>query len=197
VESVQRDTTSESNLIIFLHGYPDSYALWKHYLQNPRLAVKATMIAVDLPGFGGSDSFEKYRPADVLEAITEFILKMREQHLTVGSGKVVVVSHDWGGIIGFRLAAEAPQLADRFVMANVIHPPLAVANVKSRLSTTKQMFKTWLRSPLNFRLLRRAFSNIAPLFRQMYKSGERPYNPHICKGVARGGICRRKTNYTI
>lgn len=95
VESVQHNQSSPSNLIIFLHGYPDSYALWKDYLKNPRLASKANMIAVDLPGFGGSDSLASYGPAQVLEAITEFILKMRELHLSNDAGKVVIVSHDW------------------------------------------------------------------------------------------------------
>lgn len=52
------------------------------------------MVAVDLPGFGGSDSLARYGPAEVLEAITEFILQMRDKHLT-GDGKVIVVSHDW------------------------------------------------------------------------------------------------------
>jgi pimeloyl-ACP methyl ester carboxylesterase len=114
---------------------------------------------------------DRYGPAQVMEAITEFILKMREQHLTGENGRVVIVAHDWGAMIGFRLAAEAPQLADRFIMSNCIHPSLAVANVRSRWDSAKQMVWTWLRSPFNLRLLQRAFSNIAPLLRQGVKSG--------------------------
>jgi pimeloyl-ACP methyl ester carboxylesterase len=154
-----------------MHGYPDSYALWKHYLQNPRLANKATLIAVDLPGFGGSDSLDTYGPAQVLEAMAEFILKMREQYLTGESGRVAIVAHDWGAIIGFRLASEAPQLADRFIMSNCVHPPLVEANVRTRLASARQMARTWLHSPFNLLPLRRAFGNIAPLLRQIIKSG--------------------------
>lgn len=171
VESIQRELSTSSNLIIFLHGYPDSYALWTHYMRNPRLATKATMIAVDLPGFGGSDSMERYGPEQVMEAITEFVLKMREQYLAGDDGRVIIVAHDWGAMVGFRLAAEAPQLADRFLMSNCIHPPLAEANVRSRLVSAKQMLKTWLTNPLNLRLFRRAFSNVWPLIRQIVKSG--------------------------
>ena len=76
-----------------------------------------------------------------------------------------------GAIVGFRLAADAPQLADRFLMSNVIHPPLAISNVQGRLASTKQMLKTWLGSPFNLRLLSRALSNLAPLLRQAVKSG--------------------------
>ena len=81
------------------------------------------MVACDLPGFGGSDSLAHYGPADVLEAVTEYILKMREQYLSPeeSNARVIVAAHDWGALIAFRLAAEAPQLADRFILSNSIH----------------------------------------------------------------------------
>lgn len=34
------------------------------------------------------------------------------------AGKVIYVGHDWGAVLGFRLASEAPQLADRFILTN-------------------------------------------------------------------------------
>jgi len=97
------------------------------------------MVAVDLPGYGGSDSFESYRPDNVLEAITEFVLKMREQYISGGdseprsNSRVVLVGHDWGALIGFRLASEAPQLADRFILSNSIHVSSFVPSVSSML----------------------------------------------------------------
>jgi pimeloyl-ACP methyl ester carboxylesterase len=85
------------------------------------------MVAVDLPGYGGSDGLKSYSPDDVLEAVTEFVLKMRDQYIPSEEGsprsssRVVLVAHDWGALIGFRLASEAPQLADRFILSNSIH----------------------------------------------------------------------------
>ena len=38
---------------------------------------------------------ERYGPAQVMEAIAEFVLKMREQYLKSDNGKVVIVAHDW------------------------------------------------------------------------------------------------------
>lgn len=29
--------------------------------------------------------------------------------------------HDWGGVVACKLAAEAPQLADRFIVSNTAH----------------------------------------------------------------------------
>lgn len=81
------------------------------------------MVACDLPGFGGSDSLANYGPSDVLEAITEYIIQMREHYLSPeeGNARVIIAAHDWGALIGFRLASEAPELADRFILSNSIH----------------------------------------------------------------------------
>lgn len=97
--------------------------LWQGLLSNRRLRQDATLIGVDLPGYGGSDDFPDLSAETVLEAMTQFILGMRELYLRVdgtGPGRVLVVGHDWGAIITFRLAAEAPVLADRFIAASAV-----------------------------------------------------------------------------
>jgi hypothetical protein len=128
VESLPQTTpSSKTNLVIFVHGFPDSWYLWSHYLRSGRLREQAVMVAVDLPGFGGSDNLDKYGPDEVLEALSEFVLQMRDMYIMTEEGKprsssrVVVVGHDWGALIAFRLASEAPQLADRFILSNSIH----------------------------------------------------------------------------
>lgn len=82
------------------------------------------MIAVDLPGYGGSDSLERHGATEVLESLTEFIVAIREKYgvdneaMEKPARRVIVVAHDWGAVLSFRLAAEAPQLADRFIITN-------------------------------------------------------------------------------
>lgn len=83
----------------------------------------ATLVAVDLPGYGGSDSFPKY-DTEVLEALTEFVVAMRDKYIPAeetDTANTFVVGHDWGCILGFRLAAEAPAIADRFILTNAPH----------------------------------------------------------------------------
>lgn len=108
--------------------------MWRHLLDSTSsLKDKATLVAVDLPGYGGSDGCSKYNPDEVLEALTEFIVAMREMYVerqsygnpeghgdkqAHGRQPVYIVGHDWGCVLGFRLAAEAPVLADRFILAN-------------------------------------------------------------------------------
>ena len=114
------DTT---NIVIFIHGFPDSWALWRCFLQSQRLRQRATLIAVDLPGYGGSDSLETYDATSVLDTLSSFIIGVRDDYSSnVGKrrGKTLIVSHDWGAIVAYRLAAEAPQLADRFLMINSV-----------------------------------------------------------------------------
>lgn len=168
---------SSSGLVIFIHGFPDSWALWQHHLKNPRLATKAVLIAVDLPGYGGSDSLPNYGPDQVLNVLSNFILRMREQYLqpdpdsNKARGPLLIVAHDWGALLAFRLAAEASQLADRFILSNAVHPPLALANVKTRLQAALHMLSSWKHTPSNFRLLIKAFANIKPVLKQIVKSG--------------------------
>ena len=166
-----------TSLVIFIHGFPDSWMLWHHHLKNAKLDAKAVLIAVDLPGHGGSDSLPNYGPDQVLNILSDFILRMREQYIQLDSdgngrrGRVVVVAHDWGALLAFRLAAEAPQLADRFIVSNAVHPPLAFANINTRLQAASHMLSAWKRGPNNLRLLSKAFANIKPVLKQIVKSG--------------------------
>lgn len=119
-----------------------------------------------------------YGPNEVLSVLTEFILRMRERYLIPSSNnvgkkgpRVLIVAHDWGALLAFRLAAEAPQLADRFILSNAVHPPLALANVYGRLETAKRMLRSWTHNPRNLRLLTHALSNVKPLLIQVSKSG--------------------------
>jgi pimeloyl-ACP methyl ester carboxylesterase len=107
------------NLADFITGFPDSFLLWRHILQSPDLYRNNILIAVDLPGYGGSDGLPFYGPYEMLEAMTEFLLDVREQHLQ-SDKRLVVVTHDWGALTGSRLASEAGELADRWIITSGI-----------------------------------------------------------------------------
>lgn len=100
--------------------------MWRHCLQEPAIPINsARIVCLDLPNYGGSDTFNPPN-TDVLEAVTEFIVAMREEHENAASDdqkdfRTMIVAHDWGCVISYRLAAEAPQLADRFILSNGPH----------------------------------------------------------------------------
>jgi pimeloyl-ACP methyl ester carboxylesterase len=112
---------------------------------------------------------QKYGANEVLEAVTEFILGMREKYLEEGA-KMVIISHDWGAIIAARLASEANQLADRFVLASCVIPRHWASNASIKTGSAKQMLHTYIRQPLNFSLLKNALSTLGPVFSQLGRS---------------------------
>ncbi|KAI9812143.1 MAG: hypothetical protein M1827_004809 [Pycnora praestabilis] len=150
--------SNSANLIIFIHGFPDSWASWQSLVSSHSLRAKSRLVALDLPGYGGSDSLKEYKATEVMEAVTEFVAGIREMyvpeagysaHSGVGPGKVIIVAHDWGCTIAFRLASETPHLADRFILSNSMHPPLALSNTHRILSSSYKMLTTALHHPLS------------------------------------------------
>lgn len=172
---------------MLLHGFPDSALLWRYILDSAILSQDAIVVAVDLPGTGGTDSLPTYGAQGFMGAITEFIVDMREQYLETGAdSKVFIVGHDWGSMLGFRLLAEAPALADRFLLSNAPHVrknpvfvfrltgkvPIALENTDRILEFSSKMLRTFLTGPIaNFHCLSNAFNTIKPLLIQVLLLG--------------------------
>jgi len=96
--------------VLCLHGYPESSYMWRHLLE----AVADSgwqAVAPDLPGYGDSPYAGDGSWRAHVEAVDRF---HREQEL----GEVVLVVHDWGGLIGLRWACEHPELVRAMVISN-------------------------------------------------------------------------------
>jgi haloalkane dehalogenase len=97
--------------VVFWHGEPTWSYLWRHVIPPVRDAG-FRCIAPDLPGFGRSD-----KPTDLgwysYDRFVEHAHALLED-LDVRGATFVV--HDWGGPIGLRTAAEAPERVDRLVI---------------------------------------------------------------------------------
>jgi pimeloyl-ACP methyl ester carboxylesterase len=105
----------------------------------------------------------------MLEALSEFIVGIREQFLSEGK-KAVVVSHDWGAVIAARLASDAHVLADHWIIAGGVIPALQRSNATNRILLAKQMLRTWTHSPFNFRLLKNGLHALGPVAGQFRRS---------------------------
>lgn len=184
---------SDKPLVIFIHGFPDSWAIWRHIIRNSALQEAVSLVAIDLPGYGGTESLEKYTATNVLEKLTELIVTLRTQY-GVDSGnesnkkRTIIVAHDWGCVLSMRLAAEAPSLAHRFILSNgpsvcqntgeyvlsqlTIQMKLVESNIRRLLFSANKMLGNAWRSPLNARVpLMQALRTLAPLGRQLFLSG--------------------------
>jgi pimeloyl-ACP methyl ester carboxylesterase len=62
----------------------------------------------------------------VLNAIVEAIVELKERYLWYmrdndRAVKCILVAHDWGGLIAYRIAAETENLVDRVVAINTVY----------------------------------------------------------------------------
>lgn len=102
-----RAGTGDTTLLL-LHGYGESLTTWRAVFD--RLAAHHRVIAIDLPGFGGS------RKPDVpysLPAFTERISRFIDRWTT---GPLVLVGHSMGGEIAASVALARPDRVKRLIL---------------------------------------------------------------------------------
>jgi haloalkane dehalogenase len=96
--------------VLCVHGYPESSYMWRHVLEAAA-AAGWQAVAPDLPGYGDSPYDGPATWARHVEALDRF---HREQEL----GEVVLVVHDWGGLIGLRWAFDHQDLLRGLVISD-------------------------------------------------------------------------------
>jgi epoxide hydrolase 4 len=104
-------------LVVLLHGFPEFWYSWRRQL--PVLAAAGFhAVAPDLRGYN-----ESARPTDVrdyrLRCLVDDVVGLIA---ALGAGRAVVVGHDWGGVIAWKLAMLRPDLLERLVILNSPHP---------------------------------------------------------------------------
>jgi pimeloyl-ACP methyl ester carboxylesterase len=99
--------------ILLLHGYPSSSHMFRDLI--PLLADRFHVVAPDYPGFGNSDApppetfpYTFDHLADVTEHFTE----------ALGLKRYALYMQDYGGPVGFRLAARHPERISALIIQN-------------------------------------------------------------------------------
>jgi pimeloyl-ACP methyl ester carboxylesterase len=99
--------------ILLLHGFPSSSHMFRDLIND--LSADYHLIAPDYPGFGQSDSPSTsayhYSFDNLALTISHFIdvLELKKLSLYV---------HDYGGPVGFRIAAQRPELIQGLIVQN-------------------------------------------------------------------------------
>jgi pimeloyl-ACP methyl ester carboxylesterase len=118
VEAGERSVTdSPRQTIVFLHGFPEYWGTW--HAQLDYFSNDYRVIAPDLPGYNLSDKPEEqafYAVPKLIQFIVKFIQGVAPRE------KIILVAHDWGGVIAWPIAAFFPKLIDRLVILNAAHP---------------------------------------------------------------------------
>lgn len=103
--------------ILFIHGAPSSMSYWKAYLADSVLLSRATMFAVDRPGYGYSGLADPLPDIAAQAAIISKILdSLNQVHRPV-----IIVGVSYGSPIAARLTMDYPQLVDGLIL---MAPPL-------------------------------------------------------------------------
>jgi epoxide hydrolase 4 len=106
--------------IFCLHGFPEGWQSWRPIME---LLSNARVVAPDLRGYGQTE-----HPADGYDVftLTDDIRALME---TLGIDRPLLVSHDWGGALGWIFAHRYSSLIRRLVVINCTHPKTLVRAV--------------------------------------------------------------------
>jgi haloalkane dehalogenase len=98
------------NAVVLVHGYPESSYMWRHAM-SALADAGWRAYAPDLAGYGDS---EPDRPG-TWERHTELLDRFITE---IDAGPVVLVTHDWGVMIGLRWACEHPDSVRALVISD-------------------------------------------------------------------------------
>jgi haloalkane dehalogenase len=99
----------QSPPILLLHGYPQTSFMWRDLL--PELVASGRRaIAPDLPGYGDS----RLTVSGTWESHVDAVERFRRE---LGLEQVVLIVHDWGGLIGMRWACDHPPTVAALVVS--------------------------------------------------------------------------------
>lgn len=101
--------------LVLLHGFPELWYSWRKII--PLLASRFSVYAPDLRGMGESEVTKSgYGIFNLSRDVAEVIER-------AGQGApVLLVGHDWGGAIGWHVAASYPSLVKGYVAVAGPHP---------------------------------------------------------------------------
>jgi pimeloyl-ACP methyl ester carboxylesterase len=98
--------------VVLLHGFPQDWYEWHEVM--PRLAKNFTVIAVDLPGVGGSTATATgYDSPSVAENIFQLTHKL-------GIQRTYLVGHDIGGLVAYAFARLHPEALRGVMILDVL-----------------------------------------------------------------------------
>ncbi|MGB1389702.1 MAG: alpha/beta fold hydrolase [Paracoccaceae bacterium] len=131
----------ENPPLLMLHGFPEYGGAWAELA--PLLTDQFYCIAPDQRGYGQS-----WAPTEV-ENYTGAALTSDMAALIAHYGdKVTVLGHDWGAAVAYGLAMFYPQLVDRLIILNGVHPvPFQRALATGGAQTEASQYITYLRQP--------------------------------------------------
>lgn len=130
--------------LLMLHGFPEYSGGYSDLA--PYLTGMFHCIVPDQRGYGQS-----WAPQDVGDYTTSKLVgdmvALIESDL-VGGGPIAVMGHDWGAAVAYGLAMMRPDLVQRLIIANGVHPvPFQTAMAAGGAQSEASQYINYLRAP--------------------------------------------------
>ncbi|QIS11861.1 alpha/beta fold hydrolase [Nocardia arthritidis] len=100
--------------VLLLHGWPQHHYAYRDLLADPPDGMR--VIAPDLPGYGWSGPAPHRWAKDDVASDVLALLDVLELP------RVLLVGHDWGGYIGYRMVLRAAERFEGYLALNISHP---------------------------------------------------------------------------
>lgn len=109
--------SSTAPLVVMVHGFPDFWYTWRDQMQALGDAGYLC-VALDTRGYNLSDQPKGVESYAMPLLVGDVLSVIRAQ----GRQKAIVVGHDWGGMISWQVAFNAPQFVEKLIILNLPHP---------------------------------------------------------------------------
>ena len=127
--------------VLLLHGWPTSSYLWREVMVP--IAEGNRVLAIDLPGFGGSD-----KPLGVRYGFELFERTLDGFLAALGVEEVGLAVHDLGGPVGLHWAVQRPGRVTRLAILNtLVYPEFSEAVLQFIKACSTPELREQLTSP--------------------------------------------------
>jgi len=152
------DFSSDKPLLLFMHGFPESWAAWQAQLVYfARLGFPVA--AFDMRGYGLSTApaeVSAYAQRLLVADVQAVVRKLRSSLSQQSEHDVVLVAHDWGAVVGWQAAFAAHSKRgggqfsiSKWVLASAPHPAEFVSHalLHDRFQLLRSWYILWLQVP--------------------------------------------------
>ncbi len=102
-------------VVLLLHGFPTSSHMFRDLI--PQLAGEYRVVAPDYPGYGFSEAPPVGQFNYTFERLTDVVERFTEK---IGLARYSLYMQDFGGPVGFRLAARRPERVEALIVQNAV-----------------------------------------------------------------------------
>ena len=135
---------ADAPVLLMLHGFPEYGGAWADLAAL--LSDRWRCVAPDQRGYGQSwapPEVEAYR----VDALAADMAALAEGLIGDGGGKLTVIGHDWGASVSYALAIARPDLVERLIILNGVHPgPMTAALMQDGAQRRASQYMRFLRA---------------------------------------------------